>query len=178
VEGTAVCTECSTPFETRFPLAELLALSDQGPATAQLEVDGLRIVVRAPSADQVSQLAQTHGPVETLRQALIGLCVVSCTDGAGTSVEVPVHAHGRIAAAVESLDPLAAVSIHLSCPDCGAELDLNFDPAEFVWTEVDTAARHLLWEVDQIARVYHWRESDILAMSPARRRTYLGMVLG
>jgi hypothetical protein len=41
---------------------------------------------------------------------------------------------------------------------------------------VDRHARQILREVDQLARTYGWREPDILALGPARRRAYLGLV--
>ena len=177
VEARATCPECAAQTETRFALADLLGETEEGRATIDMDIDGLTLVVRAPSADEVAHLARTGGEVESLREALIERCVLSCTDATGAVADIPDHAYSRIAAAVETLDPLAAISVRLACPDCGAEIDLHFDPAEFVWSELETAAQRLLWEVDQIARVYHWTESEILALTPARRRAYLGMVL-
>jgi hypothetical protein len=41
---------------------------------------------------------------------------------------------------------------------------------------VAARAQRLLMEVHLLARAYSWRESDILAMSPARRNAYLQQV--
>ena len=45
--------------------------------------------------------------------------------------------------------------------------------AEYLWKEVLIEARRLLREVNALARTYHWREADILALSPRRRQAYL-----
>ena len=45
------------------------------------------------------------------------------------------------------------------------------------WSRRSTGTpRRILREVDQLARAYGWREPDVLALGPARRRAYLGLV--
>ncbi|MCA8929894.1 MAG: hypothetical protein KDC18_17680, partial [Alphaproteobacteria bacterium] len=87
-------------------------------------------------------------------------------------------AAAAVAAAVESLDPLAAIVFALTCPECGTAFETPFDPPAFVWQELAAVASRLLWEVDQLARAYGWPEADILALSPLRRRAYLEIAAG
>jgi len=49
----------------------------------------------------------------------------------------------------------------------------GFDIARYLWSEVHAWALRFLREVDLIARTYHWREEDILALTPTRRQAYL-----
>ncbi len=76
-------------------------------------------------------------------------------------------------ASLEALDPTADVRIALTCPACGKTTIRAFDAAVFFWRELEARAPRILREVAELARVYHWSEQDILAMSPARRAFYL-----
>ena len=52
-----------------------------------------------------------------------------------------------------------------------------FDELTVTVTETyDAWALRTLAEVHRLASAYGWREQDILALSPARRQLYLGMV--
>jgi hypothetical protein len=73
-------------------------------------------------------------------------------------------------------DPQADVEIARTCSACGHQWQTSFDIVSFFWTEICAQAKRLLREVDILARVYGWREADILSMSAARRRAYLEMV--
>jgi hypothetical protein len=74
------------------------------------------------------------------------------------------------------LDPAAELWLEATCPACGSASTVLLDPAAIVVEEVDRHARRILREVDQLARAYGWREPDVLALGPARRRAYLGLV--
>ncbi len=177
VEARTACPQCGTEIESRFPLSDMLSEPATENDTITIALDGLSLVVRAPSALELEQLTATQPNERALRQAIVQLCIVSCVDSYGCASALPDSVDSAIAKAIEQLDPLAAISVQLSCPDCGVGFEMPFDPADFVWREVTFAAERLLWEVDQIARVYHWSETDILAMTPTRRQAYLGMVL-
>ena len=70
-------------------------------------------------------------------------------------------------------DPLTDVRIGLACVKCGHDWAVGFDPAAFLWTELDALARRLLDQVHRLAKAYRWAEADILAMTAARRAAYL-----
>jgi len=80
----------------------------------------------------------------------------------------------RMAAA----DPQGDVELALTCPACGHAWPAAFDIASFFWTEVDAWARVLLHEIHALASAYGWREVDILALTPWRRRAYLELIGG
>ncbi len=81
-----------------------------------------------------------------------------------------------IAAQLEAIDPLADLALDLDCPDCGAAWEAAVDVAQYVWLEIEAEALRLVREVHAIAAAYGWRETEILAMSPLRRRAYLELV--
>ena len=67
-------------------------------------------------------------------------------------------------------------SLTLSCTNCGGPSHHALDPAEYLWSEISSAAAALLDEVHLLASIYGWAEQDILAMSTTRRRAYLARI--
>lgn len=91
----------------------------------------------------------------------------------------PPRACGDLADAAARLaasDPQAAVAVPLLCPECGNGWTAPIDVAGHVWDEIDRWARRLLDDVHALAHAYGWREADVLAVSPVRRRIYLDAV--
>jgi hypothetical protein len=66
-----------------------------------------------------------------------------------------------------------ALELELTCAECAGTWALTFDPASFLWEELNARALTLLDEVHRLALHYGWSERDILALSEARRRAYL-----
>jgi hypothetical protein len=75
-----------------------------------------------------------------------------------------------------SADPMADIRLALLCPTCSHEWDGPLDIARFVWAEIESRARRLLWEVHHLARAYGWTEAETLSLPAARRAMYLEMV--
>jgi hypothetical protein len=73
-------------------------------------------------------------------------------------------------------DPMAEVTFHFACPECGNEGNADLDLASFIWEELAARARRLAVEIHRLASAYGWTESEILALSEARRALYLDMV--
>ena len=82
-----------------------------------------------------------------------------------------------LAARLSELDPLAEILIDLRCAACGHAWQTVFDIANFFWNEIHLRSRRLLQEVDLLARIYGWTESEILGMTDQRRDLYVGMAL-
>jgi hypothetical protein len=78
---------------------------------------------------------------------------------------------------MEAADPVAAVTLGVTCPRCGNQWPAALDIAAFVWDEVAVWGERLLAEVDVLARVYGWPEPEVLALSKWRRRRYVELAL-
>ena len=76
-------------------------------------------------------------------------------------------------AALETADPGLRITLSLECGACGAAQAPVFDVGAFVWGHVESAAQRLIRDVAVLARAFGWSESEIAAMSPARRALYL-----
>ena len=82
-----------------------------------------------------------------------------------------------LASQMAEQDPQAEVLLNLKCAECEHEWQSLFDIASFFWSELEAHAKRLLNEIYILARIYHWREQDILALTPARRKWYLEMAI-
>ena len=78
--------------------------------------------------------------------------------------------------ALEAADPNADIAFDVHCEACGHAGTAQLDAGELLWDEIDARARALLGEVHLLASAYGWTEREILALSAARRATYLSMV--
>lgn len=173
-ECFVACPSCAASLEFALDLsAMLLADPDDGAegGPPALRVDGWEIRFRLPGSRDVAAVAREAEPW----LALARRCVVGAVHGEAPvdpATLPPALAHA-LDAAMARLDPQADLSLRAGCAACGAEWTGRLDVAAFLWREVEVAADRLLWEVDALARVYGWTEDAILALSPARRRSYL-----
>lgn len=93
---------------------------------------------------------------------------------AGVAVEaLDAPAIDAIEATLEAADGPGDLMLGYRCPACGEAAEAAFDPARFVWREVDRAASALFDEIATLARAYGWTEAEALALSPGRRARYL-----
>jgi hypothetical protein len=89
---------------------------------------------------------------------------------------LPEATIAALAEQMEKHDPLAEIRLAMDCSACGCDWYMLFDIVSFFWTELSAEVKRLLRDVHSIARVYGWREADILCMSTVRRQFYLEMV--
>jgi hypothetical protein len=91
---------------------------------------------------------------------------------------MPASVADALSRRMESLEPGAAVSFDLTCPECGAQWNAPMDCADVVWSELQARAERLLLDVDALARAYGWSEPQVLALSATRRAAYLQLIGG
>ena len=174
-ECLARCPACEAAIEFPVSIRDLL-LDGAGDAEAVVEWRGLRLRVRpATSRDQLSLsgLTDPGAMVTALLQRCAAVIDPPSDDVAGA---VPAEATECVAAEMSRLDPGADLRFTLSCPSCQASWTSMFDVASYVWREIDAAARRLIADVHALAMAYGWSESEILDLTPARRRAYLELV--
>ena len=158
LDGLAECPRCDTELDVRIDVDELRVRGAGGDRS--VEVAGRTVRLRALTSHDIRSAGGD-------RDRLLAQCVVGEPAAPSRDLLDAVEAH------LDVLDPQAAPTIDLDCPSCRASWPAPFDIAEFVWNEVDRFARRLLHDVHTLATAYGWREADVLAVSPARRRYYL-----
>ncbi|MGP7996177.1 MAG: hypothetical protein ACLPKI_02390 [Streptosporangiaceae bacterium] len=185
LDGLADCPACGAGLDVRIDIDELRVAAEPSPRGEQvIDVAGTEIRLRPLTSRDV-------GACDGDRDRLLARCVVRTprvpsgpdapaspdAPGATDAPELPEIPESDLLKAIEAsldqLDPRAAVALALDCPGCGAAWQAPVDVTEFVWSEVDRFARRLLADVHALARAYGWTESDVFAVSPARRRCYL-----
>jgi hypothetical protein len=183
------CPRCRQRIELVFNVADIrvtpAAAHTFDPAGETMTMDGYRVQFRLPNSLDLSSMDATTD-VNEAREYLLRRCIQSVAyEGAiGENVVEPVNDVRRlpmtvvnaIADRMTDADPQADTQLALRCPDCRHEWHAVFDIASYLIGEIHNSVAHVLREVHHLARAYGWRESDILAMTPTRRRAYLELL--
>jgi uncharacterized protein (UPF0212 family) len=159
LEALASCPACGERVELRFSAADV-----SGDSSSSGSADG---AVRPLTTRDLLQVSGCKGIAEARREL-----AERCT-GVAMLDDPRIDA---VAERLEEIDGAAMRLIESRCPACGAGWTSEFDVAAFLWLEIEAAALRLLADVHTLARAYGWREQDILAMNPQRRRVYLELV--
>lgn len=170
-EAVVDCPGCAEALELELSTADL-PVGKPPPAEGHLELElsGARVRFRLPTAADLATLAGSDaGEGE---KALLERCLIE------PSGEISAELGDAVAAQMAVEDPGAWVELALTCPACEREWSAPFDVVAFLWAEIEASARRLLHDVHLLAAAYGWREPEILALSPARRDTYLELVAG
>jgi hypothetical protein len=173
LDALAQCPACHEKLEISLSCAAFLEQT-QGPSGGgqRVAIEGDEFDLRCPdSADAAAVVAS--GGVEAGIEILFKRCVGDDHRAAGG----PPARRAAIAAELAALDPGAEILLALSCVVCRHDWRSVFDIGHFLWSEIRARARRLLQEVDTLARVYHWNETEILSLSETRRNLYLEMAL-
>jgi hypothetical protein len=169
----AECPHCAERVEFEFTAADVLAPAE-APAELTDTHDGFELRFRPPTAGDLAALGTAPDAVGRL----FARCVFEARRGSEVVAadELPESVIARVAARLAEADPNADIRLELVCSACRGTWRAPFDIAAFFWAELDHWAQRLLNEVHVLASAYGWCESDILALSPTRRRYYLERV--
>ncbi|WP_294533189.1 hypothetical protein [uncultured Rhodoblastus sp.] len=159
----AQCPACGTMLEYELPTApEMFAAPED---VLEISAEGRVWRLRWPNSRDLARAAACPDR-DAARGQLLARMLETPADDAPTALLLEA-----VAAAHKS-----CWSVDLQCCACPRAWNVLFDAGEFLWRELRAAARRILREVDAIARVYHWSEAEILAMSEPRRAAYLELV--
>lgn len=187
LEATATCPHCGEKLEMAFNTEELRASPNnvggvpppREDVATPLTLDHAdhALTFRLPDSSDLIEISVHHDPA-TAESALLHRCVLSARRGerALSSAELPAPVIAALAAKLAEADPQADLRLALNCPACEHRWEESFDIVAFFWREIDAWAGRILREVHTLAAAYGWREAEIVALSPARRRLYLEMV--
>jgi hypothetical protein len=165
------CPACGADCEF---MADCVALADrlsalaQSSSTAQVELGERVIALRAPTVDDLREIAVL--PDE--HSAAMAL-LARCASGVDTLDALDERDVAELSAQLDGLDPGAVLGFALNCPACGHGWTAAIDVGSALWFELQRAAERALVEIDALARAYGWTERDVLSLSPVRRAAYL-----
>jgi len=175
----AKCPFCNEQLEVGLDVADICV--EQNTLQHQpfaLAVEGFELQFRLPDSQDLLHIEAVDS-LDAARSVFFERCLLSATyEGQECPVDtLPEEVLNKIEATMSAADPQADVELDLCCPECLHSWLAPFDIASFLWTEINAWAQRVLNEVHLLAKAYSWRETDILAMSPSRRRYYLERVM-
>jgi len=164
--------QCRKPIDIGFGISSYLQhhapRPPRGVEPAQeagwMRLCGADVSFRLPSAGDQAAAALTGDP----RRELIARCV--------RPAGIRAAALRRVENAMEAMAPNLARNLDARCPECGAAVQVYFDPRRFCLTELREHAAFIYEDTHLLAQHYHWPESDILALPRDRRIRYVEIV--
>jgi len=161
--GLTDCPDCGERIELSFSCSDIRPPTETAPPSElSVESNGRPMRFRLPTSADVLVV---NSPEQLLERCLL--------NGGNHFTEDFVAVAGE---KMSSADPMADIHLKLNCPICMHKWEAPFDIVAFFWREISATARRLLHEVHTLASAYGWMESEVLALSQARRCAYLEMV--
>jgi hypothetical protein len=189
--GLANCPNCNERLEMTFHATDIrqpavlesfatsLASATEEGERLSLSMGDYQAQFRLPnSLDLLTIVEQSEKLPDRL--LLLERCLLATTHAglACAPGDLPEQVIEAIVERMATTDRQADTQLALTCPTCGHQWTANFDIVSFFWAEISAWGPRILAEVHTLASVYGWREADILALSPWRRRAYLELVAG
>lgn len=189
---TAHCPQCDEKLELELVANDLLSMGDSSGAPRSTGGDrpeaeagnahftivsgDWKVGFRLPASQDLLTLPPP-GEGDS-RAMLLASCVlfVSQNETPRDPRDLSEEVISKVLAAMAEADPLAEIRLALTCPACAHSWKPILDPLAYFWEELESWAMGLLQEVHLLARAYGWNETEILALSPWRRRAYLEFV--
>jgi hypothetical protein len=163
ITGVTQCPECGEKIELSVNSPDIgPATETEVPNELVVQANGREVRVRLPTSTDLLAISTS--------EELLERCLLNGGEHASENFLAMVGEK------MSSADPMADIALALDCPNCEHQWEAPFDIVAFLWHEISTAARRLLREVHTLASAYGWTQSEILALSPARRHAYLEMI--
>ena len=174
------CPDCGEQLECDLGIGELLGersepgAADPADPVRRVESGPWAVDFRLPTAGDLA-VVSGFDDIEKARGALLERIVVRA-ERSGRAMDparIPASVQRLIAEAAAAAGPAADIRLAMPCPECAHPISAELDIAGYLWRELDVWARGALSDVHLLASCYGWSESEILALSPRRRRYYV-----
>lgn len=187
------CPACDQALEMDLDIDSFLRPPGEAPPRPEVEVvlgalrltarplssaDLLALAAGAEEEDSYSEEDSSGDEVSSSVRQLARRCVLSAERGgeAITAAELTSAEISSLAEALSAADPRAELLVNLDCAACDGSWSQPFDIGTYLAAEIEIAAHRLLRQVAALAHGFGWREAEVLALSPLRRRAYLELL--
>jgi hypothetical protein len=187
LSAVADCPKCGKMLDTSIaidPLLQCLRMNerDQSATTTGASIEAM--VGDFEFSLRVAELSDLHaaaraGNTLRARRALLDRCVRSVKRESLSPLtieDVPPDVLDAVSEQLSRHDPVAELNVAIKCPECSHPFEAGLDPAAFAWSALESMARRLQTEVVTLAEAFGWTESEVLALTPRRRQTYLNLL--
>ena len=162
------CPACGEALELDLRVGDLLvAPYPDRPPEHEAEVGGAVVRFRVPTGADEEAAALTARAGEHAAAAVVLRRCVAAPDPVDDDLAVAI---GEL---MGELDPQADLVLELACAACGEAVSAPFDAGDYLAREVGANRGSLLGEIHVLALHYGWAESELMAMTPKRRRRYV-----
>jgi hypothetical protein len=171
--------ECQRPMEITIPLLEITKLQQQSEnQTTKIAIATAKFSLRKPTGNDQRLWREQHFTDET--SAILAM-VQSLLVSEQRSTFQQVYSQERdwletLNQVMEEIDPLVNFNLQVNCPYCGRENLQNFDLGAWALQQLYGVQQQLMVTIHRLASHYHWSESEIFAIPPARRLRYLTLI--
>lgn len=138
--------------------------AEPGEEADWMRLRGAAVSFRLPTAADQKAVESADDP----RRELIRRCI--------RPEDAPAPALRRVETAMEAMAPSLAHNLDARCPECGAAVEVFFDPRRFSLTELREHAAFIYEDIHLLAEHYHWPEAEILSLPRHRRIRYVEIV--
>lgn len=177
VDVTCGAPGCGQPYKLELDLTALQELHYRACQVDKIEVDqeGSSIHLRRPTAEDQFRWRENHylnsrQAAEHMMQTLVVESEMDLTP------PVPEAVLQTIEEAMWKADPLVALTVSSTCPDCGHGQEQPLDLGRVLLCHLEGIQTGLLETVHQLAKSYHWTEDQILNLPARRRNRYLRLI--
>ena len=186
---TLHCPSCAALMDFELQAHELLLSAEQHPEQYHEEPfragdATLRVRFRVPCGADLEPAIHAQRTASEAASSVLNRCVewvrreYAPGDENLPAAQWPPQLAEQIAARISALDPQAEIILQLRCPACGHEFSSLFDVGDYFLRELAAAERQLYYDVHRLALAYHWSETEILNMTPRKRKLYLELLEG
>jgi hypothetical protein len=166
--------DCQERIDVSFRIADYLQHHrprrprgvTEAPGDGWFTLAGATVRFRLPTVADLLAAASGDRPADELS--------ARCID----APELPRALARRLDRALSSLAPSLDDLVGGSCPACGREVTMRFDPLAYTLAELRNAFSGIYLETHALAAAYGWPEEVILALPRSRRRRYASIIAG
>jgi hypothetical protein len=181
LQAYAECPGCGERLEYELCAPEFkgsLQAADHDHGSLAFAFHGVTLRLRNLNSLDLDAASRCSNPAEARRLlAERSVLCASCDGKAVDPADLPDDAVAEISSRLALSNPGSEFMIELQCPACGEATQQMLAIDDFLWSKLVALCKRLLLEVDTLARVYGWSESEILSMSAVRRGKYLELAL-
>lgn len=170
-------TDCHELMEVELDL-ELFNRNDPPiPLLCRPDSD-TELILRLPNGlDQLNWKSKPYTTAENLFSEMASSLVCRINgETPAPDFRVPKEWFDQISSVLEQNDDLITLEINTCCPACGEDLVIDFDLEGKLLEVLLSEQKLMLKHIHNLARVYHWSESDIMAIPNERRQYYLAQI--
>ena len=170
---------CGEPLEVELSLDDLLSLQDARSDFVSVQCGNQPLTLRKPTgADQREWAGRVFEGESAAIEAMVRALIVP-DDASSWNGDLPglqTESLTLVERAMRDGDSLVNFSIELVCPHCASHSEFEVDLQALAIQRLEQCQQRLLITVHQLARHYHWSESQIFAVPAWRRKHYLKML--